>query len=106
MDRQLKQAALPCRLSGEHFRRHYKRPGADRPLPDVPRCVQVSVGFVAAADTFEGGLVGSVPLVNATARRTLSGCIARIDKDDWDASAIRLVDDKGTELPEAPVTKP
>jgi hypothetical protein len=49
MDCQLKQTALPCRLSGEHVRRHYIRPCADRPLPDVPRCVEVGVGLVATA---------------------------------------------------------
>ena len=51
MDRQLKQTALPCQsLGGEHFRRRYKHPCANRPLPDVPRCVQVGIGFMATAD--------------------------------------------------------
>ena len=106
MDRQLKQTALPCRLSGEHFRTHYIAPCADRPLPDVPRCVLVGVSLMAAADTFEGGLVGSVLLVDATAFRALARRVAWIDKDHGDTSALRLVDDEGTQLSKTPVTKP
>ena len=72
MDRQLKQTALPCRLSGEHIGTHYGAPDAERPLPDVQRRVDVGLGFVPTADTFEGGLVGPVLLVDAATSATFA----------------------------------
>jgi hypothetical protein len=105
MDRQLKQTALPYRSRGEHFRRYYMRPCADRPLPDVQRCVGVGLGFMPAADTFEGGLVGPVLLVDAPTRATLARGIAGIDKSDRNPGSLRLVrvGDEATELGERPI---
>ena len=86
MDRQLKQAALPCRLSGEHFRTHYGAPGADRPLPDVQRRVDVGRGLMPAADAPEGGLIGAVLFVDAATSDAFTRRVAWIDKDHRDTS--------------------
>src|ERR1700730_4188055 len=106
MDRQIKQTALPYRSRGEHFRRHYMRPCADRPLPDVQRCVGVGLAFMPAADTFEGGLVGPVLLIDTPTRATLARGIAGIDKSDRNPGSLRLVGDEATELGERPIAKP
>lgn len=106
MYRQLKQTALPCRLGGEHFGSHYGPPGADRPLPDVQRRVGVCVRGMAARDALEGGLVGSVALVDATARAALARRVARINEADRDAQTLGLVNYKIAKLGKRPITKP
>ena len=94
MHRQLKQTALPCRLSSEHFRHHYLALCHQRPRADVEGRVDVCVRGVTARDAEEGGLIGSVLLVDATARGALARRVAWIDEDHGDASALRLVDTK------------
>ena len=106
MDRQLKQTALPCRLSGEHIGTHYGAPDAKRPLPDVQRRVDVGLGFVPAADTFEGGLVGPVFLVDAATGAAFARGVAGIDEGHGNTDTLALVDHKGAKLPKSPITKP
>lgn len=107
MDRQLPQTALPCQSSaGEHFRTHYGAPGADRPLPDVQRRIDVRAGHMAARNALEGGLVGSVLLVDAPTGATFTRGVAGIDEDNRHTSALRFVNDEAAELGECPVTKP
>ncbi|MGB8174506.1 MAG: hypothetical protein WCF29_05775, partial [Pseudolabrys sp.] len=106
MYRQLKQTALPYYLRGEHFRLHYSSPCADRPLPDVQRCVGVGLGFMPAADALEGGLVGPVSFVDTSALSAFSRGVAGTDKSNRNPGALRLVDDEASELGECPITKP
>jgi hypothetical protein len=47
-------------LGRENFRAHYGAPCEDGTSPDVPRCVDVRAGLVAARNASEGGLVGPV----------------------------------------------
>ncbi len=51
-------------------------------------------------------MIFPVLLVDATARGTLPGRVARIDKRDRNAGTLRLVDDEATELGECPIAKP
>ena len=56
-----------------------------------------------ARNTGEVGLIGSILLVDATTLTALPGCVARIDEDHGDASALRLVGDKGAKLSKSPI---
>lgn len=93
-------------LGRENFRPHYFGPCADRPLPDVQRCVGVCVGLVAARDAAEGGLVWAVALVDAAAGTAFPRSIPGIDKADRNPGALCLIGQEATELSERPVTKP
>lgn len=55
-----------------------------------------------ALDTGEGGLIGSVPIVDRSASAAPLGGIARIDLDNRYTSQPRLVFDMGAELGEGP----
>ena len=90
----------------ENFRPHYIRPCEDRPLPDVPRCVQIGVGLVPTRDATEGGLGSPVLLVDAPARGALARRVAGIDKADRNAEALGLIDEKTAQLAERPITEP
>ena len=48
-------------------------------------------------------MIGSILLVDATTLTALPGCVARIDEDHGDASALRLVGDKGAKLSKSPI---
>ena len=66
----------------------------------------VSHTSVAARDTGEGRLIGSVPLIYAAARPTSPGGVAWIDEQDRHACQSRLVGDEGSELTETPIVQP
>ena len=74
--------------------------------PDVQGCNMVSHTSMAARNTGEGRLIGSVPLIDAAARRTSPGGVARIDEQDRHARQSRLVGDEGSELTETPIVQP
>lgn len=93
-------------LGRENFRTHYIAPGADRPLPDVQRCVGVGVGLVPAADTLEGGLVWPVPFVDASTDCALARGVAGVHIADGNAGTLRFIGNKPAELSERPITKP
>jgi len=103
---QLKQTALPCQLSGEHFRRHYRALCRQRPRADVDGSVGICVRGVAARDAAKGGLIGSVLLVDAPARGALARRVAGINEDHGNASALRLVRDESAQLSETPISQP
>lgn len=106
MDRQLKQTALPCWLSGEHFRRHYRALCHQRPRADVDGSVGICVRGVTARDAAKGGLIGAVLLVDAPARGALARRVARINEDHGDASTLCLVGDESSQLSETPISQP
>lgn len=105
MDRQLKQTALPCQLSGEHFRDHYIPLTRLSALADVASRVDVGGRFVATAGTFEGGLGGAVLLVDVLALVALPRGVAWIDKDQGDTGSLRLIDEELSELCKSPITQ-
>lgn len=105
MHRQLKQTALPCRLSGEHIRGHYSPMCHQRPRADVDGRVGVCVRGVAAGNAGEGGLIGAVLLVDAPACSALPRGVTRIDKADRHPGTLRLVGEERAELSEAPVSQ-
>ena len=106
MDRQLPQTALPYRLSGEHFRHHYRALCPQRPRADVDGSVGICVRGVAARDAAKGGLIGAVLLVDAAARSALARRVAGINEDHGDASTLCLVGDESAQLSETPISQP
>jgi hypothetical protein len=58
---------------------------------------------VAAENTAERGLIGTVSLVDVSAQFAFTRGIAGIDNNNLDAGQERLVFDEGAELEEAPV---
>lgn len=105
MDHQLKQTALPCRLSGEHFGGRYSPLTRSSALADVASRVGISVGLVAAAGAFEGGLVGSVLLIDASTSAALSRRVAGINEDYGDTGTLRFVGNESAQLTEPPISQ-
>lgn len=102
---QPKPTVLPCHLRGEHFGDHYTpltRPSA---LADVASRVDVRVRGMTARDAEEGGLIGSVLLIDVSTLSALPGRVAGIDEDQRDASTFRLVSNERTKLAESPVAQ-
>ena len=62
----------------------------------------VCVGSVPALDAFKDLLRRSVGLRDVSALRTLPACVARINQQYGYARSLRLILDKGAQLPERP----
>ena len=108
MDLQLKQEAFfgtDERARRRPLERHYRAPGNQPPLPDVDCRVVVGGRSNAATDALEVVPVRPVPLINQSAARAFSACIARIDQDDWESFHLCLVRDEGSQLMESPVVQ-
>lgn len=73
-------------------------PGSDIPSRDV-----VCWPSVPADRTAKAVSGATIRARDVSAERTLLARVSRIDEDDWDASQLRLVFDKGPELCESPV---
>ena len=79
MDHQLKQAALPCRLSGEHFGDHYLpltyNPALANGAPLLCRCGSGELLAVAPGYEDERSEIGTLVARGVAARGWCSGCL-------------------------------
>ena len=72
------------------------------PAAYVHRSGAVCVGSVPALDAFKDLLRRSVGLRDVSALRTLPACVARVNQQYGYARSLRLILDKGAQLPERP----